>query len=190
MTVLTLPENYRLLRKIDLQKDRKLAILVNVLAIVISVSMLFLGMVLQGGFTVSLSLSLALRMIVLGAGVIVYMVLHELTHGLFMYLLSGTRPRYGFNGLYAYAGSDAFFPRAAYIWIALSPVLLLGIVLWLLSALLPPAWFWCCYLIQVVNISGAAGDFYVTALMLFRLPKDTLTRDHGVGMEFYTATKA
>ena len=43
-------------------------------------------------------------------------------------------------------------------------------------------WLW-----QLVNISGAAGDFYCTCRIL-RAPRDTLVQDTGTAMTFYRKT--
>ena len=46
---------------------------------------------------------------------LVYMVLHELVHGVFMKRFSGVKPNYGYTGMYAYAGSNAYFDKKSYI---------------------------------------------------------------------------
>jgi hypothetical protein len=112
-------------------------------------------------------------------------VLHELVHGIFMKHYSGVKPKYGFTLLYAYAGSTAYFNKKSYIIIALAPVVIWGIVLGVLCAVLPVSWFWVFYFIQMGNISGAAGDAYVTYKML-TFPKDILVNDTGVAMTVYT----
>jgi hypothetical protein len=118
-------------------------------------------------------------------GYIAYIVLHELVHGIFMKHFSGVKPKYGFTLMYAYAGSEAYFNKKSYIIIALAPVVIWGAVLGVLCAVLPQSWFWVVYLIQIGNISGAAGDFYVTFKFL-KLPKDILVNDTGVAMTVYT----
>lgn len=45
-------------------------------------------------------------------------------------------------------------------------------------------WFWTVYLIQVMNLSGATGDYYVATKML-RLSKDILVQDTGIHMTVY-----
>ena len=59
-----------------------------------------------------------------------------------------------------------------------------GRVLALLAALLPAEWYWAVQLIQLINLSGAAGDLYVTWL-LCRMPKDILIQDAGVAMQVF-----
>ena len=69
--------------------------------------------------------------------------------------------------------------------VALAPVVLWGVVLLILGNLVPAAWFWVVYLIQIVNISGAMGDFFVTVRFSV-LPAHILVFDRGVGMTVYS----
>ena len=87
--------------------------------------------------------------------------------------------------MYAFAGSDDYYAKKPYIFIALAPIVVWGIVLAVINLLVPRQWFWMVYLIQVINLSGAAGDLFVT-VKFSRLPKDILVRDYGVGMRVYS----
>lgn len=185
---LELPQNYRPVLNIDLQKDKKLALLVNGLAIVIAVVLLIPGNMavpaarlfdVEDGMGVYFA-----RLAVLLVGMVVYMVLHELVHGIFMRHYSHAKVRYGFTGLYAFAGSDAYYAKVPYIVIALAPVVVWGLVLAVLCAVAPAGWFWVAYFIQIINLSGAAADLYVT-VKFCTLPKDILVRDTGTAMTVY-----
>lgn len=118
---------------------------------------------------------------VLGAALIVYIPLHELTHGAVMFALSGVPPKYGLKLPYAYAGSTVWFDRASHIVTALAPVLLWGAALQAAIALLPPEWFWPLWIVQISNLSGSAGDIYC-AWKLARMKGDILIQDTGVRM--------
>ena len=117
-------------------------------------------------------------------GLTLYIILHELVHAAAMRLSGTQKVNFGFTGLYAFAGSADYYDRPHYILIALAPIVVWGVVLGLLCALVPPAWFWVVYIIQVTNISGAAGDLYVTYRMA-KLPPDLLVQDSGVRMTVY-----
>lgn len=187
----TLPENYKEIMAVDLQNNKKQMLLVNGVALVVMIIMIVLGIAFR-----PLDLEIYIDNPILGfihiaillVGTVVYMVLHELTHGVFMYGYSKVKPRYGFTGLYAYAGSDVYFTKLPYIVIALAPVVIWGIVLLILNLTLPAEYFWPVYFIQITNISGAAGDGYVTARFC-TLPRDILVRDTGVAMTVYSAEK-
>ncbi len=185
----SLPADYAPLLSIDLQKQKKLAVIVYAIAGVIVAAMIVLGIFavpeaklfdLSAGYGIYF-----LRLLVLVGGLFAYIVLHELVHGIFMRLFSRQRVKYGFTLLYAYAGSDAYFDKASYIIVALAPVIVWGAVLAVICALVPPAWFWPIYIIQINNFAGAAGDFYVTFRFLF-LPRDILVRDTGVSMTVFS----
>ncbi|MBE6585116.1 MAG: DUF3267 domain-containing protein [Ruminococcaceae bacterium] len=191
---LNLPENYREIEAIDLQNNKKQLLWVNGVAFVI-----MLAMVIPAAFLVPIStiwgrgefqsitntLMPLLKLGVTLAALVVYIILHELVHGICMKAIAKRKPTYGFTGLYAFTASDAYFGRAAYIFIALAPVVLWGVVLAVLLPFVPISWFWVVYFIQIQNISGAAGDIYVTC-RLMKMPKDILVFDFGTAMKVYS----
>ncbi|MBQ2661387.1 MAG: DUF3267 domain-containing protein [Clostridia bacterium] len=185
----TLPEGYKEIYSIDLQKNKKMSLLVNLIAIAIALLLIvpihFLIPIstlfsMENGFG-----NYAIRFLALIVLMIVYMVLHELVHGIAMKMCGTEKIRYGFTGMYAFAGSDDYYGKKPYIFIALAPVVLWGIVLAIITPLVPIERFWVVYFIQIINISGAAGDLFVT-VRFSRLPKDILVKDYGVGMTVYS----
>ena len=184
----SLPAGYREVCRIDLQKDKKLALLVNGAALIIGVVM-----VVPMHFHISIAtlfdlsegfVPYLLRFLCMLLGLTLYIILHELVHAAAMRLSGTQKVNFGFTGLYAFAGSADYYDRPHYILIALAPIVVWGVVLGLLCALVPPAWFWVVYIIQVTNISGAAGDLYITYRMA-KLPPDLLVQDSGVRMTVY-----
>lgn len=117
----------------------------------------------------------------LGLALVIYIPLHELTHGIVMFTLSGVRPKYGLKLPYAYAGSTVWFDRRSHIITALAPVVVWGIVLQVAIARLPGEWFWPLWIVQISNLSGSAGDIY-TVWALMRMEGDLLIQDTGVHM--------
>lgn len=180
----TLPAGYREIFKINLQKDKKTAVLINAMALVIMILMLIPAF-LTADVSNVFSIFTMPHCTVLIGGMILYLILHELVHGIFMKKFSGVKPKYGFTGLYAYAGSSAYFNRKCYIIIALAPVVIWGIVLAVLQICLWGIWAWIIYFIQIANISGAAGDIYVTCKMS-RMPENILVNDTGIEMTIYS----
>ena len=187
-----LPDGYREVYAIDLQKDKKLSLLVNGFALLIGVAValpMHFVVPIQTLFDMSEGITTyCIRFGVLLALQVVYMVLHELAHGVAMKLCGTKRVKYGYTGLYAFAGSEDFYDKSAYIFIALAPVVLWGVVLFAVQFFVPTAWFWVVYLVQVTNLSGAAGDYFVS-IRFSRLPKDILVRDYGVSMHVYSHTE-
>jgi hypothetical protein len=183
----TLPEGYRELLSVDMKKDKKLAVFVNVLSLVIAA---ILGLPVHFFAIPFTSLgwggqkAYLIHVAVLFGGMFVYIVLHELVHGIAMKLCGTKKVKYGFTGLYAFAGSDDYYYKKPYIAIALAPIVVWGVILGIVNTLVPVEWFWVVYFIQLINLSGAAGDLYVTCRFA-GLPKDVLIRDYGVSMTVY-----
>lgn len=184
-----LPEGYKEIYSIDLQKNKKMSLVVNALAIIIALALavpMHFVVPISSLFDMEAGLGLyARRFAVMLVLMIVYMVLHELVHGIAMKMCGTKKVKYGFTGLYAYAGSNDYYSKKPYIFIALAPVVLWGIVLAIVNPFVAKEWFWVVYLIQITNLSGAAGDLFVT-VRFSRLPKDILIKDHGVGMTVYS----
>ncbi len=185
----SLPEGYREIISINLQTDKKISLLVNGICIAIGVAMalvmnFYVPISTLFDFTDGFGVGF-LKIGVLILSMVIYMILHELVHGAAMKLCGTKKVKYGFTGMYAFAGSDDFYAKGAYIFIALAPVILWGCVLAVINFLLPVSWFWVIYAIQIFNISGAAGDLYVTVKFL-KLPADILIKDCGVGMTVYS----
>lgn len=177
----TLPDGYKEIYKLDMQKDKKLSFWLNFAASFVAVIM----MVAPYFFADSpFDMPFWTWCMILGL-MVVYTVLHELVHGITMKAVGTKKVKYGFTGLYAFAGSNDYYDKTAYITIALAPVIVWGIVLAVIQCFTPTAWFWVPWLIQVTNISGAAGDAYVTA-KFSKMPKDILVSDYGVGMTVYS----
>lgn len=185
----TLPEAYREIYSIDLQKDKKMALRVNLLALFIAlvliVPMLFIVPISSLFSMESGMLSYFIRFIALIVLMVLYMVLHELVHGIAMKICGTKKVKYGFTGMYAFAGSRDYYNKKSYIFIALAPIVFWGIVIALVNPFVPTEWFWIVYLLQIINLSGAAGDLFVT-VKFSRLPRDILVQDYGVGMKVYS----
>ena len=189
-TVQALPENYKEVCSIDLQKNKKEALIVNVIGGAVSLVM-YIIMEMRKPFMTWIfekadkgQLLPALAALILGT--VVYVVLHEFTHGITMRCLGGKQVKYGFTGMYAYAGSNEdYFPKRQYICIALAPVILWGVIFAALQILLPE-WEWVIWFLQIMNIGGAAGDLYVTAKVA-GMSKTILVMDTGVNMTVYDA---
>lgn len=186
-SVTELPGGYTPFMKIDLQKDKKAALLVNGICILVMAALWIAGcfIVPFSAFFQSGDLPFFLKLILLILSFCLYMVLHEAVHGIFMKGFGAKKVKFGFTGLYAYAGSNDYFYKKPYITIALAPVVFWGLVLLVLNCLADEFWFWNIYFIQVGNLAGAAGDIYVTCKLL-KMPSNILIRDTGVAMEVYT----
>jgi hypothetical protein len=192
----TLPESYIPAGTIDLSKDWRALVAVNVLALVLLFifGALFyqaliwlrpsdyqLGLIIQAGSTLE-ALGLVGVLLVLLA---VMVIIHEALHGVCFWGFTHVRPIFAFKGAYAYAAlPDWFLPRGQYLVTAVAPffgITLLGLVL---LAVVPPAWFLAILVVMIFNASGAAGDLVVAGWLLF-LPSRTYVQDHGDAISFF-----
>lgn len=194
-----LPNGYTLYRELDLMNDRKLKLLANGLALLIMIFLAGIYLILQVSLTGTIFFELPmwenslagilgpciLFLAALVASMVGYMVLHELVHGIFIKRYCGKSAKYGFNGLYAFAGrSDVLFYKGPYIVIALAPVVLFGILFFFFLLFVSGIVFTGIYILQIINLSGAAGDLYV-CYVLRKVGPDALINDSGTSMRIY-----
>ncbi len=188
-----LNDNYEVKEVINLQTNQKLMLLVNGLATLIMVVFFFLGNWISPFFDaidrgVENPKLLMLKAGVTLVGYFIYIILHEFTHGYTMKHFGAQHVQYGFTGIYAFAGSkDDYFDKYAFLRISLAPVVLWGII-FLVLQLLIPGWGWVFYLLQIGNLSGAAGDMYVSCHLL-PMPNSIYINDTGVEMTIYDLKK-
>jgi len=184
-----LPAGYYKYYSVDLQNDKKIKLFITILSVLVAVAVY-----LCGYFTISFDhifntdMGIVFPIICLVSTillVVVYILLHELTHAAAMRICGTKTMKFGTAGNYAYVGSDDFYGKWAYIFIALSPIVLWGIIIAVITSFISPAWFWVVYPIQIINISGAVGDLFVTFRILF-FPKDILIKDEGLSMTVYS----
>lgn len=188
-TLSYLPVDYRELYTIDLEKNKRSALYINLLGLLITIVMavvmnfiLPITTLFEGDVS---ALGLLIRIIVLAVLLVGYVVLHEWTHGFAMSRCGASKVVFGFSGMYAFACCHEFFSKTVYLIIALAPVVIWGIIINIVCFLVPATWFWIFYIIQIANIAGSAGDYYVIFHFLF-LPDDILVYDMGTSMTIYS----
>lgn len=132
------------------------------------------------------------RLIILGLGMVVYMVLHELTHGAAYKLLTGQKLTFGLTATVAYCGvPDIYVYRKASMISLLAPFVVFTVVFGALTlALRAPLDKFVAAVALALHVGGCAGDLYDTGLYLFRFrdPR-TLMRDTGPKQTFYLPEK-
>ncbi len=176
-----LPEGYTLHEHIDLEKDKKRAIWLNVMTIALFLGVFaFLPVI---GIDISVTLP---GIFFLFVGIVLYIVAHEIIHGIFFRLDRNLKVRYQFHGFAASAAApDAYLTKPHFLIVGLAPFFVLTAVFALILPLTSGGVFVLFYCLFALHISGCAGDFYVT-YKLMRMPKSTLVEDYGIGMRFFT----
>ncbi len=182
MNFKTYPKGYRQIGVMDFVRNKKQLMIVNIGALAVAAIMVILGLI---AYPFAPSWEFLKEnwwaWFVLAGMYFAYIPLHEITHGILMHILSGVKPKYGFKLCYAYAGSNVYFDKFSHNLIALAPLVLWGIVLFILERTMPGRWFWLFYLIQISNVSGSMGDVYCV-LHLMKMPKDIVIQDTGTRM--------
>jgi len=189
-----LPDGYSLSRSIDLKKDTRLAIGLNIAAFLLLIPTVILllqlvrtshpGSISGSGWFV-LSGSTILHVLGVIVSISLVLIVHEFVHGIFFWTATRTRPKFGFQLTYAYAAApDWYIPVRFYWWIGIAPFLLLGIIGVLLLLVAPE--FLLLYLVAAIamNTAGSIGDLWIL-YTLFRQPAGCLVNDRGDGISFY-----
>ncbi len=168
-----LPENYQEVLSWKVTGKPMRVIALNIVGVILFVifGMIFSSMAFglgkmpsEGNFRIGLGeIGLAI------VGIVVTLVLHELTHGLVMQML-GASPKYGiiWKGLMLYATSPGYaYRRNNYVVIALAPFVFISVLvilgMWILQG---TAWVVLLAVCGVVNASGAVGDMWITMIVL------------------------
>ena len=167
-----LPDGYVQSGEINLKKDKRLAMILNIGAFIIFIPMFyllsrFIALVRPDITNFSVTITIGKVLGALGLTVVVLSI-HEIIHGLFFWIFSHGRPVFALRLPYASAGAPTwFFPKPQYAITALGPVIIIGAVGLLLLLLAPISWMLMIVLLVALNTSGAIGDVFV----FFRLLK-------------------
>lgn len=171
-----LPEDYQLHGIMDLKKDKKINICIQIMFALIVVCMIILAKWFD--FPTRSNWSTGISILATVLMVAVYMAIHELTHGVFMRLFSGVKPVYFFRFPFLCTGSTAYFNKKSFVIIALAPVVIWGAFLIAMLLLLPSDFFLSVYIIIGLNFAGASGDYFQVYATL-KLPSMALIQDNG-----------
>lgn len=194
-----LPDGYELKERWDLSEDRKAKFFLSLasLGLFILFWLLFNGLLrifrpesnnLASGFDINLTdpLSLITSVLVLIFVTIGMVFLHEGIHGLFFWLFTREKPRFGFKVVYAFAGAPGWYiTKRPYIIVGIAPLVVITIVGFLLLLVVPSGWILPLLLFMTMNASGAAGDIY-TVFWLLSKPDNILVSDSGDSVKIYS----
>ena len=179
---------YKECTKIDLVKNKKEALLVNIYGIIIMVVMaVFIPLLIMGGIIeFNLETTFPIFFIVLLISLILYIPLHEIVHGIVLKKYTDEKLSFGWKLVYAYCGSkEAVVDRKEYYAVALAPLLVFSVVFISLMVLNPSlSLVW--YVMEIMNVSGSVGDIYVSIKLRKEKSRDILITDSGTDMSFWS----
>ena len=188
-SIQTLPAGYVQSVEINLKKDKRLIILLNIGAFILFILIFYL----LSGFTAlvrpditnfSGNITIATMLSLLGLVVLV-LILHEIIHGLFFWIFSHGMPVFALRPLYAYAGAPTwFFPKRQYAITALGPLVIIGAAGLLLLLLAPLSWTLMIVFLVALNTGGAIGDLFVF-IRLLKCSPASFANDTGEVVTFF-----
>ena len=190
-----LPENYRLVKTVDATKA-PFAVVFNLLSLVMMVGA-FAVLYFAFGTDVSLikeqfltlpDFTKILTLLLLVVGFIVYIVLHELVHGVVYKAFTKRKLTFGVTMTCAYCGvPDVFVYRTASLCALLAPFVIFSIAFIVpMFFLQNTVWFLLLAALFAMHFGGCVGDLYITVLYAFKFRDGkTLMRDTGPVQTFY-----
>ena len=185
----TLPEGYVQSGEINLKKNKRLAITLNIVAFFVGILSFFLlssfaALVRPSLMNTSGSITVGVWAVMLGL-VVLLMTIHELIHGFFFWVFTRSRPVFAFRLFYAYAGApDWYIPTRQFMIVALGPLVIIGAVGILLMLLVPESWVLFIAFMVALNTGGSAGDLLVFT-RIFKVSPMCLANDTGDIFTFY-----
>lgn len=187
----TLPAGYAPVYTVDAKK-RSTVVLLNLAALALFAAVAIPAYLLIRPLHFFMEYRLT-RNLALIFGLILYIVLHELTHGAAYKALTGEKLTFGLSLSVAYCGVPHIYVyrRAAMIAL-LAPFTVFTVVFLVLALLLQNPWDRLyAWILFAGHISGCVGDLYDAGLYLFRFrDPETLMQDTGPKQVFYQKGQA
>lgn len=189
-----LPAGYHAVKEIDAVGNKKFAVGMNLAALplmLVSGAAAWLLRFSGERLVLDNPMSLGAACMAFCAGILVYLVLHELMHGIVYRLMTGEKLHFGLSWSCAWCGvPDIYVTRRTALCALLAPFVLFSAVFIALICLCDGLAAATAILLFAVHFGGCAGDLYDTLLLLFRFRGDILMRDTGPKQTFYARDTA
>ena len=186
-----LPEDYEEAYKID-AKNKSTAIYFTLLSFGIA-GLVFLILFAIKGFNIEInlrSLETLIAYFIFIISIIAYLVLHELTHGLFYKIYTKEKLSFGMTITVAYCGIPSIYvKKKPMIVTILAPLVVFSIIgiVGLILTYSNPLYYLFTTVLFSLHIGGCIGDIYGALVMIFKFKgKELLVNDTGPCQTFYT----
>lgn len=162
----TLPDGYVESGRIDLKRDKRLALILNLVAFFVALLGFYLlsalaAVVRPGVRTLTQEMTAGRLVLLLGLALL-HLTVHELIHGLFFWVFTRDRPVFALRPLYAYAGAPEWYlPARQFALVAAAPLVVIDLVGLAVMLLGPVSWAILFALVVALNTGGSVGDLYV-----------------------------
>lgn len=184
-----LPEGFERTLVIEPEKDARLRLKLCGAAAVIAVVLVLLGSLVKDIgllFETAGAVMLALRMVLVTALCVMSLFISEYIKCAVVGSVTGKPARVVRKKYWAYTEFRCWLDKKSFMIISFAPALTICLAMLLLMLVLPGKFFWQCYAIFIVNLTGTAGDGY-TALMLARHAGEVRIKTEG--LTTYIATE-
>jgi Putative zincin peptidase len=88
---------------------------------------------------------------------LIYMAVHEATHGVVLHILTKVKPSYALRFPFLTTGNHAYLTRRSAVVVALAPAVIWGIVLVAALLTLPQDYLLTAYILLALNFAGSVG---------------------------------
>ena len=182
------PEKLKTEHVIDPEGDKKLRLYLSLGAVGLAAVLVGIGCIfvpITKLYDVGGVGRFILRAVLIVFMAVAYYCVHELVHSYVLKRLTGITAKIVFEKYHARCVNDAVFTLKGYLIYCFAPVVIIGVVLLILNIVLPDRFFWQVYIIQIINIAGAAGEFYA-AYRLIKERKELAVLDDGEKLTYWT----
>ncbi len=170
-----LPQNYKLVKTID-AKNVKIGIILNLIAVAVVVVCMVVAYFIIGVPFIELADMIfggsyaILRLAVLAAIMIVYVILHELVHGAAYKALTKQKLTFGLSLTVAFCGVPQIYVyrKTALIAVLAPFVVFLPIFLILCFVLADPLYKFLAVFMLGMHLGGCCGDLWVAGVLAFK----------------------
>lgn len=189
-----LPEEYEMDYEIDAKSAKftivyglilNLILVIGTIAICFAIRNISISDLFGPNRTIKINI---LALLAFLASMVAYIVLHELTHGLFYKIFTHEKLTYGFTLTVAYCGCPKLYVKKWPMFITtLAPFVVFSIAFIIpLFFIKDNAIYVIMSILLGVHIGGCIGDLYCAVLMLFKYhKKNLLINDTGPKQTFY-----
>lgn len=185
-----LPNGYKEVYSID-AGNTKTGLILNLIGLPIMIVMFIILMVIKSLVCGKINFDLSdgktsLVLFILCIVMILYIIIHELTHGLFYKFFTKEKLKFGLKLTCAYCGVPTIYmKKIPMIITALAPFVIYSLIGVVLMIVVPyNVIFLAIDILFSAHAAGCVGDIYVSFLLI-KYPKETLVNDTGAKQTFY-----
>ncbi len=194
-----LPENYEKIFEIN-AKDKKTGLIFNLIAFAVMIIAVVIALLTKNVLdeaeviTAKDLTEFSIKMLCFAASMFVYVILHEILHGIAYKAMTKEKLKFGISWSCAFCGVPEVYVNRKTALIALAcPLVVFTIVF---GALIAIFWFTdaLLYFLTVIltgmHLGGCSGDIYMLILLLFKYKENTLLlNDDGPKQTIYDLKK-